>query len=86
MKHKIVYFHIGNPQLVLPIKQTKHWNPDADIYLIGDEIPKELEGIVKFYNYQDLDTPDAFGFFQNYVHMSTNDEQFEKFVFTDGLQ
>ena len=52
MKHKIVYFHLGNPEIVsISIKQTRHWNPDADIYLIGDEMPDDLSGIVKFYNY-----------------------------------
>ena len=79
MKHKVVYFHVGNPQLVsVSIKQTRHWNPDAEIYLIGDKSPKDLEGIVKFVNYQDLDTKEANGFYNNYVHLSTNNVEFEK--------
>ncbi len=79
MKHKIVYFHIGNPEIVsISIKQTRHWNPDTDIYLIGDEEPADLSGIVKFYNVRDLDTQDSVDFFHKYVNLSTNDPQFEK--------
>jgi len=79
MKHKIIYFHIHDPQFVITsIKQTRHWNPDADIYLIGDKLPDELKGIAKFYDYTHLFGTTGQNFMNNFVNLSTNDANFEK--------
>ena len=33
----IIFFHYGNPvYLKYSLKQAKHFNPDATIYLLGD--------------------------------------------------
>ena len=79
MKHKIMYFHIGNPEFVVQsIKQTHHWNPDSDIYLIGDIPPEETKDIVKFYDYQDLICQSGSNFMKNFVNLSSNNADFEK--------
>jgi len=79
MSHKIVYFHIG-PSDYLPtsIKQLKHFNPQKEIYLIGNNIQQEVKDLVKFYEYEDLLCEQSMNFLHKFRNYSTNNADFEK--------
>ena len=79
MKYQnIFYFHIGQDEhLVHSLKQSKHTNPNVDIYLVGDNVPEEAKQIAKFYSYKDLLCEQSQKLIKNYTNYSSNDANFE---------
>ncbi len=74
----IFYFHSGfSYYLQYTINQTKKWNPDSNIYFLGDESNKKVEqwGIrhVMYVDYFDLAKRMA----ENYVHLNSNSKVIE---------
>jgi hypothetical protein len=72
----IIFFHSGNPAyLKYSLKQAKHFNPDATIYLLGDKTNNRYP-FVKHINIKSLQS-DAGAFSSIYKHRSPNDENYE---------
>jgi hypothetical protein len=76
----IVFFNFGNPNFLdIGLKQASHHNPDADIYLIGDDT--NYKDYVKYIHYTELMDEDAIEFNNHFINLSTNNEFYEKICF-----
>jgi hypothetical protein len=80
MSLPIIFFHQGNSDfLKYSLRQAKFYNPDSDIYLLGNEsnnkFPFIKHHLITDYNY------DANQFAKIYKHFSTNSYQFELLCF-----
>jgi hypothetical protein len=76
MSIPIIFFHYGNPKyLKYALKQARYFNPDAEIYLIGDEKNNKY-AFVTHVSAEGLEAQPA-AFTEIYKHMSSNGEQYE---------
>ena len=72
----IIFFHSGNPEyLKYSLKQAKHFNPDATIYLLGDKTNNRYP-FVTHVNIKNLQS-NAEEFTRIYKHRSPNSENYE---------
>ncbi|MGF7082438.1 hypothetical protein [Mucilaginibacter sp. UYCu711] len=76
MSLPIIFFHTGNPRyLKYSLKQAKHFNPDSEIYLIGDgknnKYPFVSHVLASKFKHE------AEAFTALYKHRSSNDYQYE---------
>ena len=74
----IFYFHIGQDEHLLhSLRQTRYTNPNANIYLVGENVPDEAKQISNFYPYKSMLCEQSQKLIKNYVNYSSNNAQFE---------
>lgn len=86
MRQPVIIVHRGNPPyLKFALEQAKHYHDD--VILLGDEKNATLGNMVEHRLLDDLSTGKAISRFRNlYIHMSSNDYQFEKVCFERWFQ
>jgi len=76
MSIPVIFFHYGNPSyLKYALKQARYYNPDSDIYLLGDKSNNKYP-VVTHISIAGLETA-AKQFRAIYKHRSTNSENYE---------
>jgi len=76
MPTPIIFFHYGNPQyLKYSLKQARYFNPDSDIYLLGDKRNNCYPFITHVFS--DKYKSKAQAFIDVYKHRSSNSENYE---------
>ena len=63
--------------LLHSLRQTRHTNPNANIYLVGDNVPDEAKQISNFYPYKSISCEQSEKLIKNYENYSSNSAQFE---------
>ena len=82
---RVIFVHTGYADyLELAIRQVLSSNPGCEVILLGDEKNRCLSHLARHYFLRNFQTR-ALAFREQYVHLSTNSIQFERFCFERWL-